>query len=185
MINLLPEANKKEIQAGRTNLLLVRYNILMLGVLVFSLIAVGVLYFYLSTTKAAAEQTIGDNRAKVSEYSQIESDAARFRSHLATAKQILDQEIVYTDIILNISKIIPKGIVFDTLALDPKAFGTPTTLTARAKTVDAASELKEAFQNSSIFSDVKFQSLSLSEDDKTGYPYTVSISVTINKGVAK
>lgn len=185
MINLLPEQNKKDLQAGRTNLLLVRYNILMVGALLFTLLAIGILYFYLTTAKASAEQSISDNKAKVSEYSQIEADAARFRSHLATAKQILDQEIVYTDIILKFSKLIPSGVVFDSLMLDPKTFGTPTVLTARCKSVEAASELKESFQNSTIFSDVKFESLSLSESDETGYPYTVSINATINKAITE
>lgn len=181
MINLLPDQNKKDLQAGRTNLLLVRYNILMLGTLAFTIVAIAVLYFYLTTAKAAATQAIANNKAKAGEYAQVEADAAKFRANLATAKEILDKEVVYTSMILKFSKLVPSGVVFDTLALDPKSFGTATVLTAHCKTADDATKLKEAFQNSEIFSDVHFQSLTVSEGDASGYPYTVALSVIINK----
>lgn len=181
MINLLPDQNKKDLQAGRTNLLLVRYNILMLGALLFTVAAIAVLYFYLSTTKASAAQTISDNRAKAGEYAQVEADAAKFRTNLSTAKSILDKEVIYTNMILKFAKLVPSGVVFDTLALDPKSFGTTTLLTAHCKTAEDASALKESFQNSGVFSDVHFQSLAINDGDTTGYPYTVSLSVIINK----
>lgn len=181
MINLLPEQNKKDLQAGRTNLLLVRYNILMLGALLFTVAAIAVLYFYLVAAKASAEQAISDNKQKASEYAQVETDAAKFRANLATAKEILDKEVLYTNMILKFSNLIPKGVIFDTLSLDPKSFGTTTVLTAHCKTASDASTLKEAFQNSTIFSDVHFQSLSVTDGDTSGYPYTVSLSVVINK----
>jgi Tfp pilus assembly protein PilN len=181
MINLLPEQNKKNIQAGRTNLLLVRYNILMLGALMFAFASLGVLYIYLANTKAAAEQTITDNKAKVSEYNTVESQAADFRAHLATAKQIMDQEIVYTKIVLQVARLIPHGVVIDNLALDPKTFGAATVMTAHCKTVDDATALKESFQNTTLFSNVYFASLSNNEGDTTGYPITVTLNVTMNK----
>jgi len=181
MINLLPEKNKKNIQAGRTNLLLVRYNILMIGALIFTFASLGVLYIYLSNTKSTAEETIADNKAKVVEYNTVESQATAFRTHLATAKQILDQEIVYSKIVLQVARLIPHGVVIDNLTLDPKTFGTASVMTAHCKTVDDATALKESFQNTTLFSNVYFASLSTSEGDATGYPITVSLNVTMNK----
>ncbi|MEO5950505.1 MAG: hypothetical protein ABIQ04_03590 [Candidatus Saccharimonadales bacterium] len=181
MINLLPLQNKKDIQAGRTNLLLVRYNILLVGALLFALAAVGVLYFYLSSAKASAEQTISDNKSKVGEYAVIETQASAFRSHLVTAKQILDQEVVYTKIILQISRLVPPGVVIDNLSLDPKTFGTASVITAHCKTASDATALKESFQNTTLFSNVHFENLSSTIGDTTGYPFTVSLNVTLNK----
>lgn len=181
MINLLPEPKKKEIQAGRSNLLLVRYNILMIGALLFTLAAIAVVYIYLANTKAANELTITENRKKVGEYSTVEAQAAEFRAHLATAKEILDKELIYTKVVLQIARLIPSGVVIDSLSLDPKTFGTETVMTAHCKTADGPTAVKESFQNTTLFSNVHFQTLTNTEGDTTGYPYTVTIALTMNK----
>lgn len=162
-----------------------RYNILLVGVVLFMLLAIGFTYIYLNTTKATAEATINENKVKVSSFSKVETEATTFRSNLATAKQILDREVVYTKVILEIAHIMPSGTVLEALNLDSATFGTATTLTAKAKSYDQAIALKEAFQKSSLFSDVHFQSITLNDSDATGYPFTVTLSVTIKKDAAK
>ncbi len=181
MINLLPKQYKKDIKAGRTNLLLVRYNLLMIGALIFTLASMAILYFYLGNSKAGAELTIADNKTKVGEYAVVETKAAEFRSHLTTAKQILNQEVTYTKTVLQIAHLIPAGVVIDTLALDQKTFGTATVISAHCKTPEAATALKSSFQGSPLLSNVHFESITVNENDSTGYPYTVGLNITINK----
>lgn len=183
MINLLPPNNKRQLQAARTNTLLLRYNFLLIGAVVFLLIATGVVYFYLNSTKAHAEQTIQDNNAKVSSYDKVKQQADDFRTSLSTAKQVLDQNIVYTKVILEIAQLLPSGVVMDKLDLDAKTFGTPTTFAARAKDYTAALALKDSLQNSALFSNVSFSSLS--GDGSGGYPINVNLNVTIQKDAAK
>jgi Tfp pilus assembly protein PilN len=184
MINLLPPANKRQIRAGRSNTLLVRYNFFLLGALGFLLVAIGVVYFYLVNTKTSAETVVKENQTKVVNYQQVEQEANAFKSNLAVAKQILSKEVVYTKVILEIAALIPKGVILDNLNLDAKTFGTETTLTARAKTVDDAIALKNSFQNSPSFSNVHFQSIATAEAGGA-YPISVSLNVTINKDAAK
>jgi Tfp pilus assembly protein PilN len=184
MINLLPPSDKRQIQAGRSNTLLVRYNLFLLGALGFLMLAIGVVYFYLGTTKANSELVIQENQAKVSSYTAVEQQATQFKSNLTTAKQILDKEVVYTKVILAISALIPKGVVLENLNLDAKTFGTETILPARAKSVDDALALKNSFQNSPLFSNVHFQSITTVENGGE-YPVSVNLSVTIKKDVAK
>ncbi len=94
MINLLPPSDKRQILAGRSNTLLVRYNFFLLGALGFLLVALGFVYFYLANTKAGAEVVVEENQTKVVGYSKVEQEANAFKSNLAIAKQILGKEVI-------------------------------------------------------------------------------------------
>lgn len=185
MINLLPPEEKRQIKAARSNSLLLRYNIFSLAALVFLAAAIAVAYIYLTNTKAAAEQTIADSQSRVASYAPVKAEADSFRSNLTTAKQILDREVTYTNVILQIANLLPSGITLSELHLDAQTFGTATTLSAQAKSYESAIALKDAFQASDMFSDVHFQSITTSTDSSSGYPYTVTLGVTIKKEAAK
>lgn len=184
MINLLPPADKKQIQAARANTLLFRYAISSICALVFILAAIGFTYFFMTTTKANAEQTISESRSRVAAYSDVKSQADQFRAKLSTAKQILDREVAYTSVILQISRLLPDGVILKQLNLDATTFGTPTTLTVQVKDYNTAIKLKDAFQKSSLFSDVHFESISTAADRKS-YPVDVTLGVTITKEASK
>lgn len=183
MINLLPPDSKKQLRAARSNRLLLRYNILLLVAFLFLLGAIGTVYVFLSSAKANAESTIEYNRSKVSDYAATESQANSFRQNLSSAKQILDSDIAYTKVILEISQVLPKGVVLDTLSLDSKSFGNPTTLAARATDYSTAIALKNSLQSSSLFTDVSI--LSVTGGGDGSYPISVSLSVTIRKDAAQ
>ena len=184
MINLLPPTDKHQVRAGRSNALLLRYNIFLVVALGFLLVAIGVVYVFLANTKTSAEQTIKDSQSRVSSYVEIEKQAGEFKANLAVAKQIMDKEVIYTDVILEIAALMPPGVVLDDLKLDAKTFGTKTTLSAHSKTVGDAIALKESFQKSPLFSDVNFQTIST---DETGsaYPISISLNITIKKDATK
>lgn len=186
MINLLPPADKRQIRAGHSNTLLVRYNFFLLGALGFLLVAIGIVYVYLANTKTGAEAVVKENQEKVVGYKKVEQEANEFKSNLAIAKQILSKEVTYTKTILDIAALIPKGVILDNLNLDAKTFGTETVLNAKAKTINDAIALKDSFQNSPLFSDVHFQSIATAEAGGTNaYPITITLAVTIKKDIAK
>lgn len=184
MINLLPPENKRELRAARSNTLLVRYNILLLGALAFLFLATGIVYVYLNDAKAKAERTVAENQARTADYAAVERQAQAFRSNLATDKQILAGEVNYSKVVMQIAALMPKGTVLETLQLDAATFGTETTLAARARNYDAALSLKNSFQGSPLFSNVHFQSIAGGGDDAS-YPISVNLNVTIKKDAAK
>lgn len=186
MINLLPPTEKRQLQAARTNTLLIRYNIALVGAIIFLALAMGVVYFYLNNAKASSEQTIVENEAKAVGYAAIESQASIFRNNLSIAKQILGNEVTYTKVVLSVANLMPAGTVLDRLSLDSSTFGTPTILVAQAKSYENAITLKDSLQKSPLFSDVHFQSITSSGSGQSAsYPFTVSLNVTIKKEVAK
>jgi Tfp pilus assembly protein PilN len=185
MINLLPNEEKRQLQAARTNTLLIRYNVALAAAVVFLGMALGFVYVYLGGAKTSAEQTINENKQKATGYAAIESQAQLFRNNLTIAKQILDNEVTYTKVILAIANILPAGTTLDKLSLDSSTFGTPTVISAQAKSYESALALKNAFQQSPLFSNVHFQSITSNVGATNGYPYTVNLDVTIKKDAAK
>lgn len=183
MINLLPPEERRQLRAARTNTLLLRYNVALIGVLLFVGASLGVVSFYLKSAQTQAQSIEADNNAKAGSYSQVTAEAQAFRASLTNAKQILDQEVTYSKAILAIAHQLPTGVVMDTLSLDATTFGKPTNFTLRAVSQDAAVAAKKSFASSPYFSDVQFVNLSHATSGQ--YPVTAVLSLVISKDVAK
>lgn len=184
MINLLPPEQKKQIQAGMSNVLLLRYIILSL-ILAGLLFAMnGGVYLMLINSTKSAELAIQDGEQKSREYAQVQKDATAFRGNLATAKSILDKEVRYSEIAVKIAQTIPSGIVLQSLQLDASTFGQPVTLSARGKSHQDAIRLKTSLEDSPSFSNARLLSTSILEDGGA-FPVSIEVSVVIDPGVTK
>lgn len=182
MINLLPDDYKKELRAARTNIVLLRYNIITLIAIAFIALASAVFYFILIENRRSAEEANTTNLARASSYQDTKKEADEYRSNLSTAKQILVNEVSYTDVIFNITKLLPNGVVLDNINLSAKDFGGQTMIAAHAKNYSAVTNLKQNFENSKLFSNVYFQTINNSTDSASrDYPISVNVSVKINK----
>lgn len=183
MINLLPPEEKRQLRAARTNTLLARYNVILLGAVMFLGLAIGVVYLYLANTKASADQTMRENTAQTTQYANVLTEADQFRSNLAIAKQILDRETAYTNVLINVAQVMPAGVVLNSLTLDSATFGTETTLAASAQDYTRALAFKDALQNSPYFTDAHFQNV---DNTATGpYPLSVNLNVTISEDITE
>lgn len=185
MINLLPNEYKYQIRAARTNVLLLRYLILSLIAAAFLGAALVGAYFVMTAAKDTAATTLATNQRKASSFSAVELQASDFRTNLTTAKTILDNQIYYSKAILAIAHALPPNIILGNLDLDVSAFGTPVSLSAKAKSYNDALTLKDTLQASSVFSNVRLESVSSGSGDSKGYPIDVKINVTIKKEITK
>lgn len=186
MINLLSPADKKDFAAGRVNALLLRY-LWAVGFLFALLIVMSVLtYFALDGAKTQAEEQQKDNNATFAQYQPIQLRATEFQSNLQVAKTILEQQTNYSSVLLKIAALMPAGTTLNSISLDATTYGTPMELQIHAKTEQAAISAKSAFQNSPLFSNVQFKSITIGDTSATNaYPVTATIQVAINKEVAK
>lgn len=182
MINLLPADDKKQLRAARTNVLLLRYNLMIVFALVFLGLAIGFAYFYLMSSAKAAESTLADNTAKEGTYREVKTEAEVFRSELSNAKSIFDNQISYTTAIVNIAKLLPDGTALDKLSLDETSFTTPLVLTVNITNEQAAAQLIKNFQKSPLFSNVTKGKISIGSG---AYPYVMDLSVMMSKEAAK
>jgi Tfp pilus assembly protein PilN len=185
MINLMPDEAKQEIRSARVNVILARYIAIILLAFCFLILLLGGSYVVLTQTKANAQSLIDANQSKAAIYSTTKAQVDALTSRLAQTKSILDQEILYSNVLVNIGKQMPAGTVIDSVSLDTASFsGKPVTLKAYAKTTDAAVALRQKFQTSPIFSKVNFESVS-DTSGISGYPVSVSMTLTIAKAAAQ
>ncbi len=181
MINLLPYDTKKQIRAARTNVILLRY-IIILGFSAGFLVLVCVTtYFFINFNKTSKDSTVDTNVI----VSPIQKQISDFRTDLGITKQILNEQVSYTNILTGIAAALPAGAILDNLKLDDSSFGSSTDLQILAKTSDIEKSLRENFENSPLFSNYKLISTVPSQGGSTTYPFTINISVTINKGIAR
>ncbi|OYX42125.1 hypothetical protein B7Y94_04105 [Candidatus Saccharibacteria bacterium 32-49-12] len=193
MINLLPPDDKRQIKAGRANVLLIRYCIAsgLLAVLLFAL--VGIVYYMMENSKKVAEATIEESKSRSAKYDQVQLKAQEFSNNLKIASSILGKEVRYSEIAVKIAQSLPEGIALQSLELNAETFGQPTTLNATGRSYDDAIRLKTAFeQQSDYFENVHL--VSVSQGGGSSGPdsapqeangISIQISVVIKPEIAK
>lgn len=183
MINLLSDEKKAEIRAGRANVIILNYIFMLLAALALLIVILVGSYITLSVTRSDAQARVAQNDSKTTQYKATEDKAKAYRNNLATAKQILDKEVVYSQLMIKIAQAVPKGVVLDQLSLDPKSIGAPITINAHARNQNDAVALKTSFEKqTSLFSDVHFEQIQFEESSNGGYPVAITLGLTINKG---
>lgn len=183
MINLLPPDDKKQVRAARSNVLLLRYNFLLIGIIVFLGLAIAFTYYYLSMSLDAANQTIANNAQKETSYSTTKTEAEKFRAQLSESKAVFDGQISYSAALINIAHLIPDGAVISTLELGETSFSTPLILNVNVKGKFQAATVRDNFKNSPLFSNVTIGTVK--KGTVTGYPYSIEVTVNMTKEAAK
>lgn len=187
MINLLSPQDKKELRAARLNVLLRRYNLLIL------LTLVGVTAVFVSTIIFAysqmttARQDIEQDQQSSSQYTEVRQEAEQFENNLTIAKRILADEIVYSKVITDIANILPSSVRLNNLTLNPDTFDNSSVLDARTTGYDAALNLKTTLEESNIFQDVSIINIARAGEGNPDvqadnqFPYGVTLNVTLIK----
>ena len=186
MINLLPDDTKVQLRAARTNVLLVRYILVIFLAFAFAMLILVGAYFLLNLNKASAQQIIDANDTKAGVYSDTKTQVDALSAKLAEAKGLLDQELLYSKALENIGQQVPAGTIIDKISLDATSFnGTAMTLKVYAKTTAEALAMRDNFQNSPFFSNVSFQTVSDTNGGIANYPVSATLTVSLNKAIAK
>ena len=186
MINLLPHDDKREIRAARTNVLLFRYTIASFVALLILLLVAGAIVLLLNDAKQRAEQTTKENQAAVAGYAEVQSKATAFRSDLTKAKQLFDSEIRYHLVVREVARLLPSGTEINDFRISEASFTEPLTLQVKVTNGDRAAALLRSFQQSAIFTNPAYGSLtSNTGDDAETYPYNLELIVTLNKEAIK
>lgn len=185
MINLLPIDSKREIRAGRTNRVLLRYCVLLgivAGILVVMIAAV---YLYLLSVYNESEQAIAQSNTRLEEIKDDKARVDEFKSNLKTVKAILDKRVDYSQKLLQITRELPGGVVIESAAITPEFLnGQPMTLTARSSNEQAAVEFKNRLNASDHFTSAHFLSIVREEkppQNAENYPFLLTMSISAEK----
>jgi hypothetical protein len=182
----MPDDAKKELRAARTNVLLLRYMGVIFFACVFLLFILFGSYVLLGQTQASAQKLINANDTKAEVYQSTKTQVNALSNQLAEAKSILDQEILYSNVLINFAQQMPTGTVIDKLSLNASSFsGTPLTLKVYAKTTNDAVALRDKFQSSQYFTNVNFQTISDSSGGIDGYPISATLTLTLDRKISR
>lgn len=186
MINLLPDETKRQIRAAHTNTMLVKYLLVLGFAIGFLVLACTASYFFLVNTKESNQKILDSGQSQTSIYSVLKKQVDTLRSNLSTATSILDEQVSYSSIIMEIASVLPSGVVMDSLNLDGSTLGTPITLQLRASSSNIEPEIKQGFQSKpQLFSNYNLQTITTAQGDASGLSALISISITINKGIVE
>lgn len=200
MINLLPPNDKRQIRAGKANVLLLRYSIasLLLAVPLFGLVT-GV-YVLMDNSRKNAESVIEESSTKINQYQKTKLQHTEFQRNLKIAKEVLNKEIRYSRVVVAIAKALPNSICLDRLELDSSLFGSPIQIAASGSNYNDAIAFKTQLQNEEkIFEDVHLVRASMedpssseSSSDQIDAPpcnpdrtVSITISVTVKPEVSQ
>lgn len=181
MINLLADTRKATITAARANTIITRYIAIILLALAFMGGALYVSYTLLQNTMQSATSLIESNDVKAEVYNDTEQQVTALSGQLTEAKDILNQEVRYSQVLVKIGQLMPEGAVLANLSLSNTAFtGAAIEVKAYARSASEASALQARLQSSPLFSQVSLKGTDTS-GGIDGYPVVVTLNVGMNR----
>lgn len=184
MINLLPQDQQREIRAARSNTLLLRYLILLVGALFFLVGALIVTYISLSSTAQQADAAKVKNEQAAVGFSETQRAATTLRSQLSAAKTLFDNEIRYSKVLLRLSALLPEGAAIKSFTIDDLSFAQPVTLNVLVKGENEARKLQDNFNSSPYVTNVSMGRVS-TDTGQGSYPYTIELLFTFNRSITQ
>ena len=183
MINLLPEQNKKQFRAARANVLLRRYNVLLIAAAGFLIAAVGVAWVYLVSVEQLALSTIEDNQQRRQEYASTQQEATAFRTQLSDAKSMLDGQLSYGNALDYISALLPNGASVSSISLSESSFSSPLTLEVRLQNEAQAAALVQNMEQAEYVSGFSRGSISI-DGTQENLSYIMPVTFSLSREVA-
>ena len=185
IVNLLPYKSKLQNNAAKANVILVKFTAILGLAAIFLAFASFATWMFLNNMEMDAIANTKTNTTSSKTYDSYKAQAQALVASINTGKNILDRQTSYSDIIMGLASYMPAGVVIESLSLDSTTFGTPMSLTLRAKSINNITRFKDAITNqgSVIFSGYTLQSSTTVQNDTSGYNTRASISLTINKGI--
>lgn len=181
MINLLPPQTKKDLKTAKQNVIIRNYLIatILIGILI--LLTFGVSFRLVRNQVAAARDSQSRSNESIKELEDTKKAGSEFISNVTLAKQILNSDLSFYNLIIDIAAVVPKGVIMSNLAVGANALTAPLAISARATNYDTAIKFKNSLDSSDIFEDVKITSLTSDEpsaEDPIAAKYRVTVSLT-------
>lgn len=194
MINLLSPTSKRRIRAARQNVVLRRYVLFIgfIALLIFATFGAGYYLTVQDRNRLQAEMQSKDS--ELAKYRATKASSEQLTKNLTIAKQIFSNEVVFSDLILDITKTLPRGVVLAELNITTDMLGKEVTIAARGEDSDSSPlSLKAALEQSSLFSNVKIISIDEKVFDnptqatpiERRYPASFELSATLSPTAGK
>jgi hypothetical protein len=189
MINLLPNATKNQIRYARWNVTAAKY--IMLTLLLLASIGTVTLFglFYIKST---AQPIRADNeviQVEVTKLAPVQKEAENLSNKIKLINAIFDKNTDYTEIITRIGSALPPGARISSIALTPKSFDEPITLSVDTASHQVSASVLSNFKDPTIklfaTADLESTVCSPKTGESQGLPCTTSIRAVFSKEAFK
>lgn len=185
MINLLPNETKNQIKAARINSLLIKCLLVTIAAFLFLACACGGTYYLTQkNNSSASKQSSAAAQAKIdTDYNQALTTATSIDNDMSKTKNVLDNQVKYSKIILAIAASLPTGVTLDSISMKYNDINSGTALQIDAHSIKSfnVSTLSDdpGFQknNPELFSEYRLISKEQNVSDGTS---TIKFSLKIN-----
>lgn len=119
MIDLLPSDMKRSRTYGRRNNLLLRWNLLcLLGIIGLTVIG-GAGYFFINNATLSAEKvkTQTEESIRSAKLDEAEANYTSFSNNLKTVVQILNSQVLFSELLQQIGSVTPSGTTLNSVSL--------------------------------------------------------------------
>lgn len=180
MINLLPTDKKDIIRYAKRNRLLLNWIVIVSLCFIGLYAIIGIGYIYLNSTTIALQKEVAQ-QAEELESPAVKSAKEELQSIQANtqlAVDVLTRQILFSELITDLSAILPEQVVLNNLALSNDA--SALDLTFNTATLSAGSQTLANLRdpNNGVFVDADLNSLTCS-DEPSPYPCTASIKALL------
>jgi hypothetical protein len=176
MINLISNESKRELRAARSNIILRKYIITVLGLLVVVTASYAVGYLLLVTQESRYIASLTQYEPQRGQYVNTIKQANNYSKNLNIAKSILANELAFSSFTTMVAQTTPPDVVLTNLNIESKVIAKPLEFDFKAKSYDNALETKERFESSPYFKDSKIRSISKVAGDTYGYEFVLIVS---------
>ncbi len=185
MINLLPDETKKQLKAAHSNVVISRYLLFASIGTGFLILACAVSFIFIENSHPSLSSDNGKSNEIL--VSSAQNQLNTLNLNISTAKNILDQQINYSDVISGIAAALPAGMILDSLSISNNSSGAPVTLLISARSADNIEQLKSNFSTSRnpLFLSFSVAPNTESTNYSSGYTTRITCTLTINKGVVQ
>jgi Tfp pilus assembly protein PilN len=193
MINLLPPETQRQIRAGRMNVTLSRYIVLISGTALLLAFVFAVGFWATLNDKQLADASKQETDKAAQQYANTRKEAEGFAKDLSVAKTILGSNVSFSDLVLNIAGIIPTGVVLNNLSLGTTQSASasanqPLDLSGRAVSYDRTIALKNSLEGSPIFENVVITNVTQTDTSGSAssplalrYPFSITLKAQFSK----
>lgn len=177
MINLLPYDNKRQINAARQNVVLIKCLTFFTAALIFLALSCIAASSFIKSSNTGTVKTQPESE----EASTTLEQANIIKSNLSLAESIFSQKISYSKIVTSLASALPDGVIMESLSLNKASIGSPIQLIFKAISEAKGQEIKSNFDKSPLFLNTNIISNVPSATNSANYGYTITLKTTINK----
>jgi Tfp pilus assembly protein PilN len=170
MISLLPPESKTATKYARLNVTLIQYCILVIAI---SGALLAIIFFgmvLVNKEEKDLKAAIAIDQAEAAKLEAVNSEAKELSDTVNTISKLLGREVKFSELLVEIGSILPKGTVLTGLTLSAEQ-DQPLTLDALVVNEEAAAILRENLADSELFEAADIVSIAAGETDSASGTY--------------